>query len=33
MQQAWRYIIDELHFILKQDTKVRTDAFTEQFTS
>lgn len=32
MQQAWQHIIDGLHFVLKQDAQIRSDAFTEQFT-
>lgn len=33
MQQAWQHISDELYSVLKQDPRVRTDAFTEQFTA
>ncbi len=33
MQQAWRHISDELCSVLKQDPRVRADAFTEQFTA
>lgn len=32
MRLAWRHIIDGLHSVLKQDAKVRADAFTEGFT-
>ena len=32
MQQTWQHIIDGLCFVLKQDPKVRTDAFHAQFT-
>ena len=31
MQQAWQYMIDGLHSVLKQDSRIRADAFTEQF--
>nr|WP_300418019.1 TetR/AcrR family transcriptional regulator [uncultured Oscillibacter sp.] len=33
MQQAWRHIIDGLLSVLKQDGRIRADAFTEQFTA
>ena len=33
MQQAWQHIIDELYSVLKQDSRVRADAFKEQFTA
>lgn len=33
MRQAWQHIIDELCCVLKQDARVRADAFTEQFTA
>ena len=32
MQQAWQHILNGLCFVLKQDTRIRADAFTEQFT-
>ena len=32
MQQTWRHILDGLCQVLKQDARVRPDAFTEQFT-
>ena len=32
MQQTWQHILDGLSFVLKMDSKVRKDAFTEQFT-
>lgn len=32
MQQTWQHILDELGSVLKRDTKIRSDAFTEQFT-
>lgn len=32
MQKTWRHILSELRSVLKRDTKVRPDAFTEQFT-
>lgn len=32
MQQTWRHILDGLSVVLKKDTNVRADAFTEQFT-
>lgn len=32
MQKTWQHILEGLCFVLKQDTKVRPDAFTEQFT-
>ena len=30
MQQTWQHILEGLHSVLQQDTKVRPDAFTEQ---
>lgn len=33
MQQAWRHILDGLCSVLKQDARIRPDAFTEQFTA
>lgn len=32
MQQTWQHILSVLCSVLKQDTNVRPDAFTEQFT-
>ena len=32
MQQTWQHILDDLCAVLRQDTKVRADAFTPQFT-
>lgn len=32
MQQTWQHILDGLCFVLKQDGRIRADAFTEQFT-
>ncbi|MCI9334276.1 MAG: TetR/AcrR family transcriptional regulator [Lachnospiraceae bacterium] len=32
MQQTWQHILDELCSVLKQDARIRADAFTEQFT-
>lgn len=32
MQQAWQHIMDGLCSVLKQDARIRADAFTEQFT-
>lgn len=32
MQQAWQHILNGLCFVLKQDARIRADAFTEQFT-
>ena len=32
MQQTWQHILDGLCFVLKQDARIRADAFTEQFT-
>lgn len=32
MQQAWQHILNGLCSVLKQDTRIRADAFTEQFT-
>ncbi len=33
MQQTWQHILDGLCFVLKQDTRIRPDAFTQQFTA
>lgn len=33
MQQTWQHILDGLCSVLKRDRKVRSDAFTEQFTA
>lgn len=33
MQQTWRHILNELCSVLKRDEKIRSDAFTEQFTA
>ena len=33
MQQTWQHILSGLCSVLKRDTKVRSDAFTEQFTA
>lgn len=33
MLQAWQHILDALRTVLKQDVRIRTDAFTEQFTA
>lgn len=32
MQQTWQHILDGLCAVLRQDAKVRADAFTPQFT-
>ncbi len=32
MQQTWQHITDGLCAVLRRDTKIRPDAFTEQFT-
>lgn len=32
MQQTWQHILDMLCLVLKQDARIREDAFTEQFT-
>lgn len=32
MQQTWQHILDGLCLVLKQDGRIRADAFTEQFT-
>lgn len=32
MQQTWQHIMDGLCSVLKQDARIRSDAFTEQFT-
>ena len=33
MQQTWKHILEGLSAVLKQDRKIRPDAFTEQFTA
>lgn len=33
MQQRWQHILNELCSVLKQDARIRADAFTEQFTA
>lgn len=33
MQQTWQHILDGMCSVLKQDARIRTDAFTEQFTA
>lgn len=33
MQQTWGHILTELYSVLKRDTKIRPDAFTEAFTA
>lgn len=33
MQQTWGHILTELCSVLKRDTKIRPDAFTEDFTA
>ena len=33
MQQAWQHILNGLCSVIKQDARVRPDAFTEQFTA
>lgn len=33
MQQTWQHILDGLCSVLQRDTKVRPDAFTQQFTA
>ena len=33
MQETWRHILDGLCSVLKRDSKIRPDAFTEQFTA
>ena len=33
MQQTWQHILDGLSSVLKQDVRIRSDAFTEQFTA
>ena len=33
MQQTWQHIVAGLRFVLERDARVRTDAFTEQFTA
>lgn len=33
MQQTWQHILDGLSFVLKRDSKVRKNAFNEQFTA
>lgn len=32
MQKAWQHILAELCSVLKRDTRIRADAFTERFT-
>ena len=32
MQRAWRHILGSLCVVLQNDTKIRADAFTEEFT-
>lgn len=32
MQQTWQHILDVLCSVLKRDTRIRADAFSEQFT-
>ena len=32
MRQTWRHILEELCTVLKRDARIRTGAFTEQFT-
>ena len=32
MQQTWQHILDGLCSVLRQDTRIRANAFTEQFT-
>ena len=32
MQQTWQHIVNGLCSVLKKDTKIRSDAFTEDFT-
>ena len=32
MQQTWQHILDGLCSVLKSDVRIRSDAFTEQFT-
>lgn len=33
MRQVWQQIIDGLYSVLMQDSRIRADAFTEQFTA
>lgn len=33
MQQAWQHILERLCSVMKRDTRVRPDAFNEQFTA
>ena len=33
MHQTWGHILTELCSVLKRDTKIRPDAFTESFTA
>ena len=33
MQQTWTHILEGLCAVLKRDTRIRDDAFTEQFTA
>ena len=32
MQQTWQHILGELCSVLKRDSRIRADVFTEQFT-
>lgn len=32
MHETWQHILDELCAVLKRDTRIRADAFTERFT-
>ena len=32
MQQTWRHILDGLCLVLRQDARIRPDAFNQQFT-
>ena len=32
MQRAWQHILDALGTVLRNDTRIRADAFTEEFT-
>ena len=33
MQQTWQHMLNGLHSVLQRDTKIRPNAFTEQFTA
>ena len=33
MHKTWQHILDELCAVLKRDTRIRSDAFTEEFTA